>query len=163
MNKTPQHNTLEKKRAKKLTPWKEEYAAMGIFRMVPVHKAYLERFKIEMIEWFEQQEDVLIFEEFLRYKRLSRVCMANFMSRDKELEIAREYVRMLLAIRRERGGLTKKLDPGMIERSMPMYSEEWKDLQIWRSQLKAEQEIALATATGPKIVIMEKFPEIEKK
>lgn len=164
MKKTPQHNIPVKKRTKKdkpvLAPWMEEVEQLGTLKLFPVNEAYLETLAIEMLDWITKNTDVLIFEEYLVAKSILANQWNRWCNRVPRLQQYYDQALMILSTRREKGAITKKYDSGLIERSMPMYSQRWKELQVWRSKLNAEED---AKKSKVEVIVMEKFPEIPEK
>jgi hypothetical protein len=71
------------------------------------------------------------------------------------LREARDYALCALGDRREVGGLKRKYDPGIIARTQAYYSDAWRFLEEWRSDMRKADE----NQSEQKItVILEAFP-----
>jgi len=121
------------------------------FRERPVSDAYLEALAIELVECAQNNESALVFTEFLEAKMLNKSTWMGWLKRDEALRQAYAYALMCLGNHREIGGLTGKLDAGLVAKSQAMYSDDWKRMEEWKAKLKEE----LGGGNGTIRVVME--------
>jgi len=131
------------------------YFDLQTFKMKPISPQFIDQLAEKLIVWVDSDEDALIFEEFFK---LTKIYSANFyewLEKSENLKRAHEYAKSMLAIRREKGGLKRKLDPGMVQASMPMYSKAWKEMTEWKAKLKEESAAQANNIT----VVIDKVPD----
>ena len=145
--------TLEKK-----PRWYEEYTDLMTFKKQPVHDVYIERLALELLDW-ARKEDSLSITKFLQMKGIPHQDYLRFVKRNESLALAHEESKRYFGNRREEGAIRKEFDAGMVYKSLPIYSPEWKENFEWQSNLK-QKEVQEQKQT---IVVLEKFQEIEKK
>lgn len=160
--KTPKHSTPVAPKAKSVNPdsskkpkWFDEYTDLMTFKQHPVHDVYIERLAMELMRWVTEEEKVLSLHEFTVKKGIPYVDFLRFVKRNDKLALAHQEAKMTLAVRRENGAIRKEFDAGMVYKSLPMYSTEWKENIEWQSNLK-QKEVQEQKQT---IVVLEKFPE----
>ena len=137
--------------------WRDEYMSLLTMNQHPVTDAFLERFSRDLIIW-AKKEDSLVLEDFLIEKGMALATFYRFSSKYEVLKEGHEFAVMCLAGRREKGGLTNKLNAAMVMKSMPLYSQRWKDLLEWTASV-SEKNNAPSTV----IVQMEPFEKLSDK
>jgi hypothetical protein len=159
--KTSNNSTLPINRAKnvkttleKKPRWYEEYTDLMTFKKHPVHDVYLDRLALELLDWARSEENIGIT-GFLLKKGIPHQDYLRFVARSKNLALAHDEVKRYFGARREEGAIRKEFDAGMVYKSLPMYSPEWKENFEWQSNLK-QKEVQEQKQT---IVVLEKFPE----
>jgi hypothetical protein len=145
MKKTRQHNT-DKKNDVKSVPIKEKtevksfhdeyYRDMFTLKMNPVSIDYLLKFALEWVEWVIANEHVITRESFFNAKRVHNTTVDRWINRCPELAEASIFVNQILADRREVGAATFKLSEKWISSTHALYSPKFKDLEIWRNEMK---------------------------
>ena len=153
--KAPQSST---KRRKPETT--NRYAVPGeylFWKERPVTKEMMARFIEEYIQWSRDPE-ALVLNEWLVLKKIPSSNWCTMKKKWPELEAAHELVKMTISTRREQLGLQRKLDSQFVYKSMPMYSDEWKEFEEWRSNLAKKNE----DLGGTKIVVMERMPSVDE-
>lgn len=152
--KTPHHSTLPRKKAKKQNRIASLYPDLLVIRDHPTPEIVLQRLAEEYIDWADR-DDSLILGDFRLSKKISRTHFHNLVTNHETMRLAHEYARDKIASRRESGGVTRKFDSGFILKSMPLYSDDYKKLEEWRSNLaKNDKDLG-----GTKIVVIERMPE----
>lgn len=137
--------------------WRDEYFDCLTLKQHPVTDAFLERFSNDLILW-AKKEDSLVLEDFMIEKGMGIKTFYRFAEKYEELKHANEFAVMALAARREKGGLKNQLNAAMVLKSMPMYSQRWKDLIEWNAKMSEG-----SNAPSTVIVQMEPFKaEISK-
>lgn len=157
--KTPQSSTPKEKRTKPVGYLAENDDMIYSFRTIPVPDAYIEEVARRLLEWVEQDKDAVIFSEFLQKHKIGWTTWDRWKKRSPKLREANEFALMCIGNRREKNGLTRKFDPGMVQRSMPHYSQDWKILTEWYA--KTKEDVA---QQGTNITVkMEPIPTPEEK
>lgn len=139
--------------------WQDEYLSLADMKMKPVSENTLNELASQLITWANEAEDVYSMSAFLRLKMLRWSTFYNWLEKSKKLQAAYEYALLVLGERRERGGLTRKLDSGMVSYTMAHYDPKWKKLAEWRAKLKQEND----PGTESKIVVIERFSDPKEK
>lgn len=137
----------------KRTAWIDEYIDCFSLTMHPVTEAFIDRFSADLIAW-SKKDDSLVMKDFCIEKGMPQSVFYSYVAKYPKLKIANEFAKMCVASRREKGGLTNRLNAGMVTLSMPIYDSEWKDLLEWKAKM-AEKNTAPSTV----IVQMEPFKE----
>ena len=138
----------------KIKKFDEEYNDLFTGQGKPINETYIERISIEMTHWALNDKDALKVTQFRLLKGIDRQSWDRWVAKYPILKRAQEEAADAIGNRREIGGLTKKLDSGLVQYSMPHYDQDWKANVEWRSNLKAEQQNA-----GTQVVVIEKFPD----
>ena len=79
----------------------------------------------------------------------------EWMERNADVKNAHTYVRNLCKVRRDKGAATRDFDGSYISRTMPLYCDETKELEEWRSRLSEK----IAAAGGIKVVEIPAFED----
>lgn len=135
---------------------------MITFKRKPVSEAYLKIFAAEMVDWFmnNRDEDNLLplkHSLFLRKKGIHKGTYYRWLEVCDILKKAHEFALMVIGDEREVGGLKRKLDPGMVIKTMAHYDEDWRKLEEWRSKMGEGKSVGNIT------VRMEQFVDEEGK
>jgi hypothetical protein len=136
-------NTPKESKAKLPATSNPTYAFTEYFNMHTMTKQVAsEQWAIKtaqnMCEWAES-EDALILGEYYAMLGISKPTFMELANKYEILKKAHAYAKSLIAIRREKGMITRKFDSGSISFTMPMYSDDWKEIVEWRSSLKASE------------------------
>jgi hypothetical protein len=160
--KTSKPTITKKKTSKKITPCQEK-APIRVIEEVrdqftgltrPITNRYLENLAVDLIEWSKNDKSIIL-KEFFAVRGVLKEVFYRWCKTYPPLKDAHEIAKSFIAIRREKGGLTKQYDTTMIMRSMPMYDDEWKEFEEWRASLKNKEE----EKSRRQVVIIEKFVE----
>jgi hypothetical protein len=165
MAKTPKRNTSKNKSTKKVAAWWDEYKDMFDMRMKPVNDAFLDRLACDMIEFFKKDASTLSLDEFYDAKGFHDRDIQRWKVRSENLRDAVDHCKRLLAIRREKGALNKKLSESMVMFSMGLYSDKWKDHAEWKANLavKSSQQQGTVHIHMDSIPNSDLVPERKKK
>ena len=117
-----------------------DYHMLFSFRQLPVADAFIEDLAYQLAKWAHEDKDAIILEDFLSARRISWNAFANWEKRMPMLREAHEFALMCIGCRRERGALYKKMSENVVLKSMPAYSQRWKELHEWYSHLTEERE-----------------------
>lgn len=136
-----------------------DYAMVYSFRESPVSDEFLMDLGFKAMAWAEENDDALVFNQFLRLHKISQEGWRLWCKRSAFLKTAYTYTLAILGDRREIAAMKHKLDPSFVMRSMPIYSDEWKVLNEWYAKLKEGQANQGQTIH----VHMDPIPSPEKK
>ena len=119
----------------------------------PVSDEYLSKCAAEWLNMV-REEEVLLMTEYHVRKGIHPATWSNWMERSQELRDARDLVRCMIAIRRERGGLKNQYSAQWGLKQQYVYDPEWKESEEWRAKLAPKTENMMQ----PIQVILETFP-----
>ena len=141
--KTPNPSTkqpAEASRKAELTTLEEDvYVNMKSLTLWPVSEAYLCTIAREMIDFVEDEEiGAVRLSQFLRKKGMDWDDMQRFMKRCPDLRRAHKWYLMVCAERREIGMMGGKFKEHSTMFMMPHYDADWKAMNEWREQIRAE-------------------------
>ncbi len=133
----------------------EYYTDMYTFQMKPIPEGYFVRIAEEWIDYVKNTPDVLLMSEYRIEKGISQDTFEDWVRKSPTLKEARDFVRGILALRREKGAIARKYDAGMICKVQHLYDIDWKQSEEWRASMKEKIE----GPSGSNItVVMERFP-----
>jgi len=112
----------------------------------------------EYYDWAVEDDTAIAQSDFYLRKGIDQRTFHNWLGRSEELQRAHKVVMELIANRRERKGLDRTFDAGMVRYTMPRYSKAYRKLEEWRSSLREKKH----DDGGTKIVIMEKFADVNE-
>ena len=148
MEKTNNNNTKKKTKRKTNLPKNtnvvtklKNYYGLTYFDTYHMTQPIAEALAEDMFDWVcKEREDALTLEEFAQARGIPLRLMRDW--RDRFPCIARAYkdVKTYVGNNREVGMLKKKLSERGVLRSMPMYSEKWKELEQWYSTLSDQEQ-----------------------
>lgn len=132
------------------------YLDLISFRQKPINPAFIEKLAAEEVAWALNTEDALVFEEFLMLKGIGQSTFYKWLHAHESLAKAHNFAMMVIGVRREKGAINRKFDANIILKSLPIYSESWRNLEEWRSKLTEKANAGNVT------VIMEQFPSSDE-
>lgn len=159
MKKTPQHSTKKKPQAITEWPW-EDYFCNIAFKMKPINAASLERLALAWAEAARNDPKYInIWQYPVVTMGMHEGTVRRWMEKNEQVKHAHSYVQNLCKIRRDNGAATRELDAGWVGKTMPLYSDEYKQLEEWRAGLSAKID-----APPTKIEVhMNSFPDPKAK
>ena len=90
----------------------------------------------ELTKWVDEKPENLCLNTFLRKHKINPELWSQWKKRWPQLRDAHEYAFGAFTEYREVGALTRKLDSAMAQKSIMLYSKDWRDLQKWIASLK---------------------------
>ena len=154
-----QSNTKKNIKSKKIQtkpeikPW-EDYLCSLSFKMKPVNDVWLSAFALEWTEHARLNPDYINIWNFpVLIRGIANNTINGWAERNSDVAHAIRYVRLMCSIRRDEGAAKKDFDGSWIAKTMPLYCNDYKDLEQWRANLSEK----IAAAGGVKIVEMESF------
>lgn len=122
--------------------------------LCPRPDSVLQKYADALLDWAQNNDDAIRTKDFMYLQRVSPEVFYNWADRYPPLKAALAMANDMVGGRRERNGLMRKFDPGLVERTMPMYNKEYKEWKMAQNKVMAEQ-----MNSAPRIVVLEKFPE----
>ena len=135
------------------------YRSMFTLRETPVTEAWIENLAAEFVDWAMNDPEALILDDFYLSKGLQAQQISTWKKKHSCLAEAHAFAKRKIANRREKGALTKDLSETMVSRSMPLYSDEWKEVEEWRASLRNKKDENVHQ--GPQIVVIDRYPNSE--
>jgi hypothetical protein len=134
----------------------EFYMDMYTFKMCPVPADYKKKCATEWVV-MARDEEVLFLDEYRIKKGIPKTTFDRWIASCVELQEAKEFVRDIIAMRREEGALKNKYNVGMVMRIQHMYCDNWKKSEEWRAALRTKQE---GVSNPQRIqVVLEPYPD----
>ena len=129
------------------------YKSLHTWQDVPVTDNWKDALAQELFLWARDNEEAYKMSQFylergIHYRDFDRWCQTH-----EHLKTAKEAALILIGNRREIGGLKRKLDAGIVVKSMCRYDIEWKELAEWYAKLKSDNDNRPET----KIIVMEQY------
>ena len=134
--KSNQSSTKDKRPAKRDTALLNRYQFYKSWRN-EASEAFIEQLIAELIEWVSR-DDSLIIQKFYIEKGITRKTFSRWRERFPQLDDAFKYAKNVIAIRREES-ILKKDDPRFVQYTLPMYSEDWKELDAYHDERAARR------------------------
>lgn len=135
----------------------EMYKDMFFLREYPISEAFIERLAADMVEW-AKKETSLKLTDFFWDMGIHNQVVYRWMEKWPILKRAWEFAGQRIASRREVGAITRKLDPGAIEKFQGMVDPEYKNFLQWKASLATTEK----QGTGTVIVRMEAAPTSDR-
>ena len=111
-----------------------EYHDLFTFKTRPVPESWIEELAREVMVWSDESTSYRM-SDFYKLKGITQRDYWEFKSKSKVLQDAHDYAMANLASRREIGGLTNKLNAGLVSQTMPIYDSDWKGIIEWKANL----------------------------
>ncbi len=150
-------NTTREEETKTVHPW-EDYHCVLSMKMKPVNEAWLDKFSLDWIEHARTNQGYInIWSYPVITVGLSITTVQTWMKKHENVLKAHKYVKNICGVRRDTGASSRELDSTWISKTMPLYCDDFKDLETWRANLKSEVE------SGPKniTVLMQPYPKTD--
>jgi len=134
----------------------DEYKDIFSRRLTPAPMLFIEKLASQVVEWAYNDEEALILDYFWIGKGIPTTSIVRWRKKHPELNEAFLLAKNIIGMRREVGGLTRKLDGNMVSKTAANYSVEWKELEEWRSNLNKKDE---KSDTSNITFVLEQFPD----
>lgn len=132
----------------------DTYDDIFTFKRKPISKEGLMLLIQEGIKWAQKEERHYKIMPFFRARGVGSTDIKRWRQKYSEFDDKYKEMKAILGDRREYGALEKRLDAGIVARSMHRYDSEWADIDKHHADLrKIEQQIQ-----GPITVVMDKIP-----
>lgn len=153
-----QNSTKSKEKNKKTTserPW-DDYFCNISFKMKPANETTRENFSFKWVEAARLDGSYInIWDYPVLIAGMHKETVFDWIDKDSNVKNAHRYVRSLCAIRRDKGAAYRELDGSWIAKTMPIYCDDYKNLEEWRAHLSEK----IASAGGLKIVEIPGFAD----
>jgi len=103
-----------------------------------VSKTFIEMLCARLLEFFDDP-DTLTMEEFYSKEGIQETSFSRWAKKHEILADTYKHIRTLLTARREKGMIKGQYRDGPILRSLHCYSERWKDVNSYWSDLKKSE------------------------
>lgn len=123
----------------------------------PVPKSFLDQLAKELISWAINDKDAIILSQFFYERGIPHATFHSWLRTDSDFKNIYETAKRIIGNRRESGAITRKYEAGMIKASMSMYSDDWKELEDYRSEQRQKRDEKTASANIQ--WVLEKFPD----
>lgn len=157
MKKTPKPSTKRSKSTKICTRDHQDFAMIYAFKQKPVSDAFLSDLAWDLITW-AKDENIRDLRKFLVSRNICKQSFYNWCKRFPMLDEAREFAKMCIASNLFDGAVTKKYDASLATKVLPMYDDEWKQLNEWYAKLRETHD----NKSGNITVVMSSFKEEEQ-
>jgi hypothetical protein len=120
----------------------DEYISTIDFKKRPVSDNWIMQLAKRLRDWaVDEKNEALTLNDFYNAEGIRTNDIHRWSERVPALAIAHEVALRTIGYRREKGGLKRDYDGGMVRSTLPHYLKEAKDLEQWRSDLRASQEV----------------------
>jgi len=137
----------------KRSVWLEDYLDAFSLRMKPVTQAFIDRLAKELIEWAVYDDTARVVTKFYIHRGIAPQTFYSWVKKHEVLGNAYALAKEAIGIRREEGALDRTFDASFVRYTMPLYSQDMKKLEEWRSSLREEK-----ATQAPQVVVLDKVP-----
>lgn len=127
-------------------------------REKPVSEAYINRIADEIFKWAEECPDALIIADFLNQHRILQSNFTEWKRKFPQLKYANDFVKSMIAVRREKGMIHRDYDYKATSFMMPNYSKDWKEQFEYQNTVKNNTK---QDSKIPDVIFLEKFKKIK--
>ena len=140
-------------RTKKIVPYLERYQQHFLIHKRPIPRSFVEQIKKELCEWMEEER--LTLRRFYLERGIPQQVWYDLLANHEDLKEMYELAQSLIGVQREELALAHKLNPGMVQYSMPFYDPSWKAMAEFHARLKNNT----TGEDGPKVIVIEHHPD----
>lgn len=142
-------NPINKKRFKSKKPqiekkkdikWLGEYKDNINFQMKVVTTTFLENVAREILDCARNNNDCLTVEDLYLPLGIPPRTYYEWTERFPEFKEIHQTAVLILGSKREKGGLKRKLDSGLVNSSMHQYNQRWRESIEWRHSLREKEK-----------------------
>jgi hypothetical protein len=149
----------------------EDYFDMCIWKRTPINIEGIERKAEVLVKWALTYPQAYTLKQWLNENGIDGGTLKRWKERSPVFATAYNFAREIVGTKREIGALTKKLSESMVMGSMPIYSDDWRELAEWKNDLAIKAKVAGAVAAreatiqqeAPKVVIIERYGPMEQE
>lgn len=116
------------------------YTDLFTLRKTPISEAFIERLAADMVEWASKDEDALTLKQFPLSRGISWKTFERWTKKHDLLKSAYEDMKTFIAIRREKGMITRKYDTKATMHIQHRYDEDWKKADEFHSSLRKTEK-----------------------
>jgi hypothetical protein len=107
--------------------------------LFPEKDSWRQRFKFTMLDWAEKDDSLDIY-QFFQYYGLPRQTFYDWCNKYPDIKATAEEVKLTIGCRKRVGALTRKYDKDVAYKDMFKYDPEWKDVDLYNREMKADSE-----------------------
>jgi len=137
--------------------WLGEYRSFVDFEMKVVTQSFLEKLAKHILQEAMHNDDYLAVEDLYITLGIPEKTYYEWTERFEFFREAHKQAVRMIGLRREKGGLKRKFDSGIVSSSMHQYNKRWEKAAEWKAALRQKEEASKGNIT----VILEKYPESE--
>lgn len=113
----------------------------NFFEECPPLPAVVDALKDDVWAWaFNPKDEDFTMLDYLYERNISYVSWRKLMNKHPDLKTEWENAKIFIGNKREKGALKRDLSEKVVLRSMPMYSENWKELEQWYAKIRSMKE-----------------------
>ena len=127
-----------------------------------LNEDWVKEFAMDMVKW-AQESDSIVFNDYLNSRGDHSKTLIGWEKRFPNEAAAKEMAKQIIGARRETGAAKRELDPSMIKFNQPQYDHEWKELLIWREEVKAKAIKDTKVDSETKVIVIEKFKDNDER
>ena len=95
----------------------------------------------DLVEWsLDEENEALYLSDFYRGKKISRNDFMRWLSKSDILKTAYETAKRDISSRSYRGAVKRRYDANMVKHYLPVYDQDAKEIEEWRSAMKNKEE-----------------------
>lgn len=143
--------TVVKSNRKKEIPW-----TTTVDNLCPRSDKQLQIYANEIREWANTTKRVKV-DQYCDEIRVDRAVFRKWRERYAPLEEAYQQARQIIGDRREEYGLFNKFNSSIVEKTMGMYNEEYKEFLKWKAEINKHTQVNNET----KIVVVDRYPSTD--
>lgn len=122
----------------KLKKMKDEYFDVMTWRRKPIMPEYVQQIAQELRDW-SLDDDALTIDQFINIKGMRNRLLYELATRHDFLRDALDFAIRQIAVRREVGALTNKLNAAVFLKTQGMYCKRFKEYEAWRASLTKDE------------------------
>lgn len=160
MKKPSNTNSKSKKQTKSTHEWQDYFCAYS-FKMQPANDAFIEKFCLDWLTYIQTTPKTATMWHYP--ENIRGIHHDTFKAWAERNPIAKQIhalIKRICGNRRDHGAVYREMDSGYVTKSMPLYLEEWKQMQQEADEFKLKIANKLeGKGTGQQIVVIERYPE----
>ena len=154
MNK---RNIQDKKESRTESRYTIDDEFMFFFKELPTNPAIIEKKAFQLLDQAINDNDMLTIEEFYSPRGISSKTYYKWVKEDETFGKAHTLAKSLVANRRYKGAMQKKLDFKAVNHMQHQIDDAWDKANRYHAELAKKEE----DKSGTKIVVVEKYPETD--
>ena len=160
MKQTSNTNKKRNKTTKSDYEWQDYFCGIS-FKMQPANDAFIEKFCLEWLEYLRDNQKMATMWYYPENIRgIHNTTFMRWAERNAFAKEAHALIKRICGNRRDHGAVYREMDAGYVTKSMPLYLEEWKQMQQEADEFKIKLANKLeGKASGQQIVVIERYPE----
>lgn len=129
--------------------WVCDYRNINSAETVIATEAFIEGVGKNLLDW-ANQDSSLVHSDFLTSRGIPRRTYYDWVDKFPFFKDCHDSAKSIIGSRREIGAIDRRFNENVVSRMAGFYSQDWKDMEEWRSKMKTEQ----AASTQPTQIIL---------